>query len=94
MVASPCLVQDSLTLRLAIIGIVLGVATVIVGNLGAVDQQSLYEPGGIYYECCHNVTCTDTYFDNDTNECVLVLCRNTPLQGDFKECRYKPSSVR
>ena len=40
-----------------------------------------------YDMCCQGKACTDTLYDNRTDECVLTLCAQR-LSND-KGCRYK-----
>lgn len=39
---------------------------------------------------CGNVT--DTYYDNETNECVMILCERIPFIN-LKDCRYAGRNI-
>jgi hypothetical protein len=72
------------------IAVFLGIATIIVGNLVHLDwSPSAYET---YRKCCGNATCTDTWYDNKTDMCVLSECENIMIVvGGLNRCRYKPT---
>lgn len=41
-----------------------------------------------YEKCCNGSFCTDTYYYEELNLCVLSLCENSPFI-DQKQCYYK-----
>jgi len=41
-----------------------------------------------YNFCCGGKACSDTYYDNATNECVLTQCVSNPLIENKTKCRY------
>jgi len=40
-----------------------------------------------YEKCCGGSFCTDTYYDEETDRCVLTLCTNS-LFTDKEDCYY------
>jgi hypothetical protein len=43
-----------------------------------------------YVQCCNNQTCSDTYYDYETNLCHLTLCEHNPL---MKNCTYEGANI-
>ena len=66
--------------------IVVVVAILGIGVL--VLETQFHEPRLTYNFCCGGEACSDTYYDNTTNECVLTQCISNPLIGNKSLCRY------
>ena len=42
----------------------------------------------IYYKCCNNVPCSDTYYTLEDNTCHLTLCENNSFIFNKTKCLY------
>jgi len=56
-------------------------------GLEVLDRMMEY-PTVTYNFCCGGKACSDTWYDNSTNECVLMLCESNPLIENKSTCRY------
>jgi hypothetical protein len=87
-IPTQCWIGQPFVALLVLLGIILAITTIIVANLAEVGYpQSLYQPGGTYYECCDNQTCSDTYYEAETDDCHLVLCEHNVF-SDKSRCKY------
>jgi len=74
-----------------IIGMILWCIIVVCAILGIgayVLDRITDEPQWTYNVCCGGKACSDTYYDNATNECVLTQCVSNPLIENKTKCRY------
>lgn len=50
--------------------------------------QAEKEEAQIFFDmCCEGKACTDTYYDNTTDECVLTMCAQKLIMKQ-EGCRY------
>jgi len=83
----PC-IWRTLTRWQIIASLAVVVVLVIVVHLQLIDITVHFSD----YACCNGQPCTDTYYSNETGDCVLTLCESNPMITDKSECHY-PSAI-
>lgn len=68
------------------VGILVIVAFVLFLSMGRMNEQITY------VQCCGNQTCSDTYYDANTNLCHLSLCEQSVFTNK-QDCVYEGANI-
>lgn len=62
-----------------------------IGILNKYSNSEIPDTELTYSKCCDGHFCSDTYYSELRNKCVLSLCEGSMFQFNKSKCEYEPN---